>query len=308
MKRSNTYYLTTASIAMLLLLVTRVTNAQQLPQFTQFMYNNLVINPAYAGADEALSLTLLHRSQWTGVDKAPSTQSFSAHSLIRKKQIGLGLTVIRDEIGVHKNTNILTNYAYHINVAERTFLSMGLQVGLTNLKSDYASLAGAPVDPKLVNSINETMIDFGAGLYLRSPRFNLSLSSPGLLSRTVTVSDSVSVNFKKANFMGFARYRFTLSNNFDMEPGIMIKYFTTLPFSYDLNLNFIYRGVLTTGVSYRKEESIDLILRFQITPQLQFGYAYDYPINYAARLSSASHELMLNYIFRDFKKRAASPR
>ncbi|HMG93292.1 MAG TPA: type IX secretion system membrane protein PorP/SprF [Chryseolinea sp.] len=308
MKRAHTYYLTTSLIAIFSLLVAGATKAQQLPQFTQFMYNNLVINPAYAGADEALSLTLLHRSQWTGVDKAPSTQSFSAHSLIRKKQIGLGLTVIRDEIGVHKNTNIMTNYAYHINVAEKTFLSMGLQVGLTNLKSDYASLASAPVDPKLVNSINETMIDFGAGLYLRSPRFDLSLSSPGLLSRTVSVSDSVSVNFKRANVMGFARYRFSLSDNFDMEPGIMIKYFTTLPFSYDLNLNFIYRSVLTTGVSYRKDESIDLILRFQISPQLQFGYAYDYPISYAARLSSASHELMLNYIFRDFKKRAASPR
>ena len=308
MKRTTPYYIKLFLIATLLIVGVSVTRAQQLPQFTQFMYNNLVINPAYAGADEALSLTLLHRSQWTGVDQAPTTQSFSAHSLIRKKQIGLGLTVIRDEIGVHKNTNILTNYAYHLNVAEKTFLSFGLQVGLTNLKSDYASLASAPVDPKLVNSINETMIDFGAGLYLRGPRYNLSLSSPGLLSRTVTVNDSVSVNFKRANFLGIARYRFSLSENFDMEPGIMIKYFSTLPFSYDLNLNFIYRSVLTTGVSYRKDESIDLILRFQISPQLQFGYAYDYPISNAARLSSASHELMLNYIFRDFKKSAASPR
>jgi len=308
MKRATPYYLRPFLTALLLGITLSVTTAQQLPQFTQFMYNNLVINPAYAGADEALSLTLLHRSQWTGVDNAPTTQSFSAHSLIRKKQIGLGLTIVRDEIGVHKNTNILTNYAYHINLAERTVLSMGLQVGLTNIKSDYASLASAPLDPKLVNSINETMIDFGAGLYLRSPRFNLSLSSPGLLSRTVTVNDSVSVNLKKANFLGIGRYRFTLSDQFDMEPGIMIKYYATLPFSYDVNLNFIYRKVLTTGVSYRRNESLDLILKFQLTPQLQFGYAYDHPINYAARLSSASHELMLNYLFRDFKKRAASPR
>src|SRR5688572_30032028 len=227
MRRANPYYLRPLLTALLLGILVSATTAQQLPQFTQFMYNNLVINPAYAGADEALSLTLLHRSQWTGLDKAPSTQSFSAHSLIRKKQIGLGLTIVRDEIGVHKNTNILTNYAYHINVAERTVLSMGLQVGLTNIKSDYASLASAPLDPKLVNSINETMIDFGAGLYLRSPRFNLSLSSPGLLSRTITINDTVSVNFKKANFLGFARYRFILSDNLDMEPGFMIKYFTT---------------------------------------------------------------------------------
>jgi type IX secretion system PorP/SprF family membrane protein len=297
----------------LIVISVSIAAAQQLPQFTQFMYNNLVINPAYAGADEALSLTLLHRSQWTGVDNAPSTQSFSAHSLIKKKQIGLGLTLIRDEIGVHKNTNILTNYAYHINVSETTFLSFGLQVGLTNLKSDYASLASSsqantPQDPKLVNSINETMIDFGAGLYIRSPRFHLGLSSPGLLSRTITVNDTVSVNFKKANFLGIARYRFRLSQSFDVEPGFMVKYFTTLPLSYDVNLNFIFKKVLTVGVSYRKSESIDVILKFQLTPQLQFGYAYDYPLNYVARLSSASHELMLNYLFRDFKKRAASPR
>lgn len=308
MRRFYRYNLKSSLFTGLLILSVTLVSAQQLPQFTQFMYNNLVINPAYAGADEALSLTLLHRSQWTGVDKAPTTQSFSAHSLIKKKQIGLGLTIIRDEIGVHKNTNILTNYAYHINLAEKTFLSFGLQVGLTNLKSDYASLAGVPLDPKLANSINETMIDFGAGLYLRSPRFNLSLSSPGLLSRTITVNDTVSVNFKRANFMGYARYRFSLSDNVDMEPGFMIKYFTTLPLSYDVNLNFIFRRVLTTGVSYRKSESIDVILKFQLTPQLQLGYAYDYPVNYAARLSSASHELMLNYLFRDFKKRAASPR
>jgi len=308
MRGSCTYYLKTSLIVSLLIISFSLVSAQQLPQFTQFMYNNLVINPAYAGADEALSLTLLHRSQWTGVDNAPTTQSFSAHSLIKKKQIGLGITIIRDEIGVHKNTNILTNYAYHINLAEKTFLSFGLQVGLTNLKSDYASLASAPLDPKLVNSINETMLDFGAGLYLRSPRFNLSLSSPGLLSRTITINDTVSVNFKKANFLGFARYRFILSDNLDMEPGFMIKYFTTLPLSYDINLNFIFRRVLTAGVSYRKSESIDIIMKFQLTPQLQLGYAYDYPVNYAARLSSASHELMLNYLFRDFKKRAASPR
>jgi type IX secretion system PorP/SprF family membrane protein len=202
----------------------------------------------------------------------------------------------------------MTNYAYHISVGEKTFLSMGLQVGLSNIKSDYASLANVPLDPKLANSINETMIDFGAGLYLRSPRFTLSLSSPGLLSRSVTVNDSVTVNVKKANFLGFARYRFSLSDNVDMEPGFMIKYFTTVPLSYDVNLNFIFKKVLTTGVSYRKSESIDLILKFQLTRQLQLGYAYDYPVNYAARLSSASHELMLNYLFRDFKKRVASPR
>lgn len=283
-------------------------HAQQTPQFSQFMYNTLALNPAYAGAEKALSLTMLHRSQWTGIENAPSTQSFSAHSLIKKKQIGLGLTIIRDRIGVHKNTNILTNYAYHIYITENSILSMGIQAGITNLKSDYASLAGTSKDPKLVNVVSETKLDFGAGIYFRSPVFHLGLSSPGLLSQTVNLNDTVSVKLRRANLLGYSRYRFTLTEAWGIEPGVMVKYFTGLPVSVDFNLNLIYRNALTAGLSYRTHESIDLILKFQLTHQLQFGYAYDYPVQYAAKLSSASHELMLNYLFRNYHKNVESSR
>lgn len=295
-------------LSMFLFLYFHSSKAQQLPQFSQFMFNNLVLNPAYAGADEALSLTVLHRSQWTGVENAPSTQSFSAHTLVKKKQIGLGLTVMRDRIGVHKNTNLLTNYAYHISIKEGAVLSMGLQLGMANLNSDYASLAGTSMDPKLVNTINETKLDFGAGIYFRSPKFHIGLSSPGLVSQSVSLNDTLSVNRRNANLLGYSRFRFTISESWAIEPGMLIKYYADLPLSIDVNLNFIYREVLTAGLSYRKSESIDLILKFQLTPQLQFGYAYDYPIQYAANLSSASHELMLGYIFRNFQKNVASPR
>jgi len=185
---------------------------------------------------------------------------------------------------------------------------MGLQVGITNLKSDYASLAGAPLDPKLVNSINETMLDFGAGIYFRSPRLHIGLSSPGLLARTVSLNDTLSVNFQKANLLGYLRSTFTLGDAFEMEPAVMLKLFKGLPASFDINLNFIYKKVLTAGLSYRTKESIDMILKFQLTRQLQFGYAYDHPVNYAAKLSNASHELMLNFIFRNFENQVASPR
>jgi type IX secretion system PorP/SprF family membrane protein len=281
--------------------------AQQAPQFTQFMYNNLVINPAYAGAEEVVSLTLLNRTQWTGVENAPSTQSFSAHSLLRKK-VGLGLTIIHDRIGVHKNLSFLTNYAYHIAVGRRSTVSMGIQVGVTNLKSDYASLAGNSNDPKLTNSINETMLGFGTGIYFRSPKLHIGISTPELFSKSVEVNDTISIALKSINLFGYGRYRFTLNERIEMEPGLMVKYFPDLPISYDINLNFIYRRALTMGVSYRKKESVDLILKLQLTPQLQFGYAYDYPINYASNLSSASHELMLNYQFRQTHKQVASPR
>lgn len=282
--------------------------AQQVPQFTQFMYNNLVINPAYAGAEEILSLTMINRIQWAGVDKAPATQCLSAHTLIRNKKIGLGLTMINDRIGVHKNFSALTSYAYHMALSKKSILSMGLQVGVTNLKSDYASLAGNSNDPNLANSINETMLDFGTGIYFRSPRFHMGISTPQLLSKSIQLNDTLSISVQKINMLVSSRYLITLSESFEMEPGLIVKYYPDVPVSYDINLNFIYRQALTMGVAYRKTESVDLLLKFQLTAQLQLGYAYDYPISYAANLSSASHELLVKYQFRKTHKHVASPR
>jgi type IX secretion system PorP/SprF family membrane protein len=309
MKKTRAFFYSKGTLVIVILgIVTFRSNAQQGPQFTQFMYNNLVINPAYAGAEEAFSLTMVSRNQWSGVEGAPSTQSFSAHTLVKKKHVGLGLTIIRDQLGVHKNTTALTNYAYHIKIKEGSFLSMGLQVGVANLKSDYASLQGPTIDPKLVSSINETTIGFGAGVYYRSPKLQIGLSAPELLSPTAHMSDTVSITFRKNTVVGYSRYRFMLSETLDMEPGLFVKYFPNLPVSFDVNLNFIYRKVLTGGVSYRKNESIDFIFKFQLTPQFQFGYAYDYPINSVTSLGSASHELLIHYVFRNVQKNVESSR
>jgi type IX secretion system PorP/SprF family membrane protein len=278
--------------------------AQQRPQFTQFMYNNLAINPAYAGVDEVLSLTFVNRNQWSGVENAPSTQSFAAHTPIKNKNIGIGLSILNDKIGVHKNLTALTNYSYRINLSERTSLSMGLQAGVTNLKSDYASLSGNSNDPKLARSINETIFGFGAGIYFKSSRFQLGLSAPDLLSKKVQMNDTVSISIRRINLLAISRYRITLSQSFEMEPGVMVKYFPDLPVSFDLNLNFIYRKVITAGLSYRGNESVDFLLKLQVTPRLQLGYAYDYPIKYAAELANASNELMINYQFHKIKKGA----
>lgn len=308
MKKTRAFYFNGALVVLILVIVTLHANGQQGPQFTQFMYNNLVINPAYAGAEEAFSLTMVSRNQWSGIENAPSTQSFSAHTLVKKKHVGLGLTIIRDQLGVHKNTNVLTNYAYHIKLREGSVLSMGIQAGVANLKSDYASLQGPTIDPKLVNSINETTIGFGAGIYYRGPRLQLGLSAPELLSPSAHMSDTVSVTFRKNSLLGYSRYRFMLSETLDMEPSLFVKYFPNLPVSFDVNLNFIYRKVLTGGVSYRKNESVDFILKFQLTPQFQFGYAYDYPLKSVSSLGSASHELLIHYVFRNVHKNVASSR
>lgn len=281
-------------------------HAQQAPQFTQFMFNNLIVNPAYAGADRVGTINFLSRSQWTGVEGAPSTFAFAAHGPI--KNIGLGVTLLHDRIGVHKNTTILTNYAYHIRIAEQTTLSMGLQAGVNNLKTDYTSLPSSVGDPRASSSVNEMFFQFGAGIYLKSSRLQLGLSAPTLLSNTVQLNDSVSINFNRSTMYGLLRYRFSLSEKLDFEPGVLLKYFQGLPAAIDINALFAYRKVIAVGLGYRHKESMNALLWLQLTHQLRLAYSYDYPIDLASKLSTSSHELMVQYQFKKRERNISSPR
>lgn len=281
--------------------------AQQGPQFTQFMFNNLAINPAYAGADEHASITLVARNQWNSIENAPSTQSLAAHSLFAKR-VGLGLTVIHDRIGVHKNTNALASYAYHLRAGKSAFVSFGLQAGVTSFRSDYPSLAGTTNDPLLARYVRDTKLNLGAGVYFRSPRLDAGFSFPGLLTRKVDLSDTLIINFRSADMLGYLRYRLRLGVNYVLQPSLLVKYYPTLPMSFDTNWMIIYKEVISAGVSYRNNESIDLVIKLQLTARLEAGYAYDYPLRNGTLLNSSSHELMLHYVFRKNTKNIASPR
>jgi type IX secretion system PorP/SprF family membrane protein len=284
--------------------------AQQKMQYTQYMFNGLLLNPAYAGADDALSLTFINRNQWTKVENAPTTQTLTGHTLFKKKHIGLGLSIINDKLGVHKNLSAVTHYAYHLKTGVGSFLSFGIQAGVNNRKSDYASLVGYnSTDPKLYNPfITHTSLDFGAGLYFRSPKLHAGISAPELIPERITVNDSISIRLSKSNYFVFARYRIPVNDNIAIEPSVLFKYLHNVPLSFDINANMIYRKVLTMGLSYRKKESIDFLLKAQVTPQLQFGYSYDQSIGALSQLSNGSHEVMINYLFRFVEKNVTSPR
>jgi type IX secretion system PorP/SprF family membrane protein len=283
---------------------------QQRAQFTQYMFNNALINPAYAGADEALSLTFLQRNQWSGVENAPSTQTLTGHTLFKKRNVGLGILLSNDKLGVHKNINALTQYAYHLQVGAKSYLSAGLQAGIVSRRSDYSSLLGnSSPDPKLAGStIQHSFFDMGTGLYFRSDKLHVGLSVPQLLAEQLTVKDSVVLKFSKANYFLFLKYRTPINDNTEIEPSLLFKYLAGVPMSFDINLNFIYRKAITMGLSYRKNESFDFLLKGQITPQMQFGYAYDYPIGRITRLTNGSHEFMIQYVFRYVQKNVTSPR
>jgi len=306
-----THHTATFSLAFLLLMGTAPCAAQQKVQFTQYMFNGLVINPAYAGADEKLSVTIINRNQWSGVEGAPTTQTLSAHTLFRKKQFGLGFLLVNDQIGIHRNVNASTSYAYHIQTGDQSYLSMGLQAGLKSIKSDYASLnASGSTDPYLYNVVTQQMFfDFAAGIYYRSPRLHIGFSVPELIRQQFHVNDTLSVHLNNINFLLFTRYRFTINENFDFEPSVLVKYLKGVPLSLDVNFNWVYRRIITLGASYRKGESLDFLFKGQITPQLQVGYAYDYPMQTVSLITTTgSHELMVQYLFSFFKKNVTSPR
>ncbi|MFM8912596.1 MAG: PorP/SprF family type IX secretion system membrane protein [Flammeovirgaceae bacterium] len=140
-----------AILGVLLLTLLR-SEAQQQPHFSQYMFSGLVINPAYAGADEVLSATFINRHQWLGIEGAPTTQTLALHALTKRKKVGLGLLISHDRIGVHKNTTAQLSYAYHVRLSSNHTLSFGLQAGLVQLIADYASLANTTPDPKLARS------------------------------------------------------------------------------------------------------------------------------------------------------------
>jgi type IX secretion system PorP/SprF family membrane protein len=293
-------------LALLFSLMTVIVRGQQSPQFTQFMFNNLIVNPAYAGAERIATVNFLSRSQWTGVEGSPSTLAFAAHTPV--KNIGLGITFLHDRIGVHKTTTILTNYAYHIRLSDKTTISMGLQAGMSSLRSDYTSLSSSAGDPKASSTVNETFFDFGGGIYLQGSRLHVGISAPSLLSNTVHVNDSVAIVFNRSTLYGYLRYRFPLNEKFDLDPGLLVKYFQDLPAIIDVNAIVTYRKVIAAGLGYRHKESLEGLIRLQLTHQLQLAYSYDYPINLASRLSTSSHEVMIQYQFKRKERIITSPR
>lgn len=284
-------------------------NAQQNVQYTQYMYDGSLINPAYVGADEALSLTLVHRDQWNGIDGAPQSQTFSGHTLFKKKQFGTGIIIHRESIGIHQNFNAGMNFAYHLPTGRTSFLSFGMQAGVFNRQSDYQSVQGTIFDPSAaVGDYNETFFDASFGLYFRSKNLHVGYSTSEILPRNYVLGDTLNVSSDNFNHLIFSKLIIPISRNVELNPSFLVKYFTDTPLSYDLNLSATIQQVVSFGVSYRKDESIDLLLRFNLTPQLQVGYAYDNPIGSVAEFAKASNELMLRYLFKFKASNVASPR
>lgn len=279
---------------------------QQKAHFTQYMYDASLINPAYVGADDALSLTLINRQQWSGVEGAPKSQTLSAHTLFKSNKLGVGAIIQHDKIGIHQNIQFSANAAYHLPLSRSQFLSFGMQVGIHNRNSNFGSLGFDPILGRAAASA--TYLDLGLGFYYRSPNFHIGFSMPDIVPNQMQMNEIYTSAIDDINHFLYAKYIIQASRNIELQPSILLKYMKGLPISYDLNLNATFKRVLTLGVSYRKGESVDFLTMFQLTAQLQFGYAYDYPIGNLTQFTNGSHEIMVRYLFKFKHNNIASPR
>jgi type IX secretion system PorP/SprF family membrane protein len=295
-------------LAFSILLIGHGLMGQQEIMYTQYMFNGLAINPAYAGSHGAVTTTFLAREQWVGLDGAPASQTFSIHSPINNSEsANVGAILTHDKIGVTEASTAFGVYAYRIKLKDDAQLSFGLQAGLATYKTELTLISST--DPSYAQDTNETRFNFGMGVYYNTARFYAGLSIPHMIRSTLYQNqDDPEAGLRRHLFVATG-YIFDLSPNLKFKPNLLLKYVDNAPLSIDLNANFLLKDIIWLGLSYRSFDSFDFIGSIQLTDQLQFGYSYDFPTSeYVSRLNSGSHEIMLQYKFVFSKKKVISPR
>jgi type IX secretion system PorP/SprF family membrane protein len=284
--------------------------AQQDAMYSQYMFNYLLVNPAYAGSRDVLSVTGMYRKQWVNVDGAPSTITFSADMPIAKERMGVGLTVFKDQIGREGNTGVYGSYAYRVRLTQRGTLSFGANLGFTQYSADLANVAlnSANPDNAFSGNIREINPNFGLGLFYSTDKFYLSVAIPHVIdSKLGDLSNLGRSVLRKHYFLG-AGLVFPVSPNVKLKPSTLVKIVEGAPIEGDFNLNAWYVDKIGLGVSYRTGDAIVAMLEFQATSGLRFGYSYDITTTRLSRYASGTHEIMVRYEFATLKKKIITPR
>jgi type IX secretion system PorP/SprF family membrane protein len=283
--------------------------AQQLPQFTQYMYNTISINPAYAGSRETLSVVGLHRSQWVGLEGGPQTQTLSIHSPMKNERVGLGLSFINDELGFQNFSYLYGDFSYTIPTGKNSKLAFGIKAGFTSFSLDSEFQQDLSNDAVIFGFENRWKPNIGAGMYWHSQKWYLGLSAPRILNTDYT-GDAEFEALERVSYYFTGGYVFDISKNTKFKPAALLKATSGAPLSFDLTANFLFYEKFWAGASYRINEraaALGAIADFQISKQLRIGYAYEYPLSELRQYTSGTHEILL--MFEIFKsKRIKSPR
>lgn len=284
--------------------------AQQDPQYTQYMYNTLSVNSAYAGSLGHLAITGIYRTQWVGLEGAPNTQSFTLDTPLGKN-VGLGLSVVSEEIGPSEEQYLDANFSYTIPSGQTHKLSFGIKGGGRVINIDWTK--GSYRDPDVQfreNITNKFLPVVGAGLYWHGERDYIGLAVPNFMTRERYNYDDIADDLvnERMHLYLIGGIVFDLSAHTKFKPAAMVKYVAGAPLIADFSANFMFNNCVTLGVSYRTADSVSALASLQITPQFLVGYAYDYTTTELQNYNSGTHEIMLRFELVSRKKGLKSPR
>ncbi|AWH86970.1 hypothetical protein HYN59_09075 [Flavobacterium album] len=285
-------------------------HAQQDPQYTQYMYNTLTVNPAYTGSTGNLEATLQHRTQWVGIDGAPQTQAFSIHSPMFDEHVGLGLSVVNDRLGPSNETYVNGNFSYTIPLGLDTKLAFGLRAGARMLNIDWSKgRAYQDGDPLLNTNINNRINPtIGSGIYVYDEKWYAGISVPNFLRSDYYNDVQEATVQDRLHYYVMGGYVFDLTEDVKFKPAVLAKIVSGSPLIVDASANFLLQDIVTLGVSYRWDDSVSGLAGFQITKGIFAGYSYDYSVTQLNKYNNGSHEIILRFQLVPNGSRIKSPR
>ena len=282
--------------------------AQQDPQYTNYMYNTMSVNSAYAGTRGHMAVIGLYRTQWVGLDGAPTNQSFSIDTPVGKN-VGLGFSVVNDELGPSDEFYIDANFSYTINLADEKRLSFGIKGGARLLNIDWSK--GQFDDPDAIfqqNINNKLLPTIGAGVYLHSEKSYLGLSVPNFFTDQHYDEIHESVAAERLHFFLIGGHVFDLSERTKFKPAFLLKHVVGAPLIFDLSANFLFNENFRLGAAYRWDDSISGLIGLQLSPKLLVGYSYDFTTTELQKYNNGTHEIMLRFELISKERRLKSPR
>ncbi len=277
-------------------------DAQQSAMLSHYMFNGLLLNPAYAGSKEYVSSTLLYRKQWVGIDGAPVTYSGTIHGRVKKKNLGFGAILSQDKIGVTKQTDFYASLSYHLPLGIAR-LSMGMQAGVTNFSSEVVKLTYWDPGDKVYdyNTYSSLLPNAGVGIYYYRPKFYAGLSAPYIFSydnsQALALETGGPVHHLVRRYYATCGGVLETDRDIKLKPSILIHMEHSAPVLFDLNLNVLLHDIFWVGASYRSSKAIVAIFEYQFSRRMRFGYSYDYTFGTLSSYTSGSHELMIGYDF-----------
>lgn len=288
-------------------------SAQQEIMISQYMFNSLFLNPAYAGINDHFTSTLLHRNQWTQIDGAPTTSMLGMDGSFSDGKMGMGFTLIHDKLGVTRDIEIGGQYAYHLRLNELSTLSFGLKAAMSIYSSELSSLTTWDTeDPTFQSDVyNATVGKFGLGAMWTNGRSYAGISIPTLFANDGAVSDQIAGDggdvFDQHYYLT-GGHVLHLNENVSLKPTMLLKYEPSAPVDVDINLNMLYKNMFWLGAGWRAGDAIVAMLEFQLLPELRVGYAYDMSTSILRSYTNGSHEIMIGFDMAKEEVKLKNPR